>query len=125
MRWYIRALRKYADFDGRARRKEYWMYTLFTVIGFLVVGYVKLKMSSEIPYYTYLFAFLIPSTAVTCRRLHDIGKSGWFALLGFIPLIGVIIMLVFTTTEGDRGRNAYGLDPKQDDPTAYAAHPGY
>jgi uncharacterized membrane protein YhaH (DUF805 family) len=125
MRWYIRALRKYADFDGRARRKEYWMYALFTGIGFVLIGYVSLKAGTELPYYAFLLAVLTPSAAVTCRRLHDTGRSGWFVLLGVIPVIGTVGLLLFTTAEGDRGRNAYGLDPKQDDPTAYAAHPGY
>ncbi len=101
------------------------MYFLFTFIGFALVEYVKFKAGTEIPYYAYLLAVLTPSLAVTCRRLHDIGKSGWFVLLGFIPLIGTVIMLALMTTEGDRRRNAYGLDPKQGDPTAYAAHPGY
>ncbi len=119
MFWYFEVLRKYADFTGRARRKEYWMYTLFTI--FVVIG---LSIVDEVaglnkatdglsPLSTlYSLAVLIPGLAVIVRRLHDIGKSGWWLLIMLIPLIGSLVLLVFMVREGDRGANKYGPDPK-------------
>lgn len=121
MKWYLKVLNQYADFNGRARRTEYWMYTLFNMI-FVVVAIILdnllgLKFSPEVPYgfiyMIYGLAVLIPGLAVSVRRLHDVGKSGWFILIGLIPLIGAIWLLVLYCTEGTPGRNEYGVNPKE------------
>lgn len=113
VQWYIDALRKYAVFSGRARRKEYWMYTLFSCL--IYAALLVLAFTSDVmAVLAALFgvASIVPTLSVTVRRLHDTGKSGWVFLIGFIPLIGAVILLVFTCTEGNMGRNVYGLDPK-------------
>ncbi|WP_328914028.1 MULTISPECIES: DUF805 domain-containing protein [unclassified Streptomyces] len=125
MQWYIDVLKKYAVFSGRARRKEYWMFFLFNIIAVVVLAIVGAVADTMIPYFIYVVAVIVPSLAVTMRRLHDTGKSGWFILLGFIPLVGGIIVLVFVCTEGDRGQNKYGPDPKLGDVPPYAPLPQY
>lgn len=97
---------KYATFSGRARRAEYWWFTLFNVIVNLVVG-----LAGEIAIGFWMLATLLPSISVMVRRLHDIGRSGWWAWILVIPLIGGIVMLVWQVTKGDSGPNAYGDDP--------------
>lgn len=120
MKWFLKVWRNYINFDGRARRTEYWMFALFNFLiisallllgGFLAESDVD-PMAAFIPYYLYFFAALVPSLAVTVRRLHDVGKSGWFLLISLIPLVGAIWLLVLYVTEGDPGPNAYGEDPK-------------
>ncbi|NJP48313.1 DUF805 domain-containing protein [Actinacidiphila epipremni] len=119
MHWYIDVLKKYAVFSGRARREEYWMYTLFNVIAAVVLAIIGGVAGTMIPYFLYLAAIIVPSLAVSVRRLHDTGRSGSFVLFGLIPLVGGIILLVFFCTEGDRSQNMYGPDPK------FAENPGY
>lgn len=113
MNWYLKVLRKYADFGGRARRKEYWMFVLFNLI-FAVVAAILDSMlgSSMLIYGLYGLAMLIPSLAVTVRRLHDIGKSGWMFLIILIPIIGFIWLLILLIKDGDHAENQYGADPK-------------
>ena len=104
---------KYATFSGRARRSEYWYfflcYTILTgILSFLarnstVLGYVSGVIE---------IALFIPMLAVSVRRLHDIGKSGWFYLIGLIPLVGLIIMIVWYVRDSDPGQNMYGPNPK-------------
>ncbi|MFC4036446.1 DUF805 domain-containing protein [Streptomyces polygonati] len=113
MQWYIDVLKKYAVFSGRARRQEYWMYFLFNCIAIAVLFVIGLVIHTQIPYLIYALGVILPSLGVSVRRLHDTGKSGWFILLGIIPLVGGIILLVFTCLEGDAGDNAYGPNPKQ------------
>ena len=120
MEWYLKVVRdNYANFEGRARRTEYWMFTLFQIIIVVVLGIISFMLAgasdslwSMALLYIYLLATALPSIAVTVRRLHDTGKSGWFYLLNFIPYIGGIIVLVFMVIEGDKGSNKYGPDPK-------------
>ncbi|WP_433894219.1 DUF805 domain-containing protein [Streptomyces sp. CA-111067] len=112
MHWYVDVLKKYAVFSGRARRQEYWMYNLFNIIALIVLAVIGAVAGTMIPYFVYFALVLIPSLAVTARRLHDTGKSGWFILIGIIPLIGGIVLLVFTCTDGDPQPNAYGPNPK-------------
>jgi uncharacterized membrane protein YhaH (DUF805 family) len=117
--WYIAVLKKYAVFSGRARRKEYWMFVLFNLI-FLAVATALdtvLKTNFEgLPYgwiYTvYALAILIPGLAVVIRRLHDIGKSGWWYLIALVPLIGGIWLLVLLVKDSQSGDNQYGPNPK-------------
>jgi uncharacterized membrane protein YhaH (DUF805 family) len=110
--WYVDVLKKYAVFSGRARRQEYWMYNLFNIIALIVLAIIGAVAGTMIPYLVYGALVLIPSIAVTARRLHDTGKSGWFILLGIIPLIGGIVLLVFTCTDGDPQPNSHGPNPK-------------
>ena len=119
MKWYLKCLSQYADFSGRARRKEYWMFFLFNIIFALVLGFIDGLLgtfSAETGWGLlggiYTLALLIPGIAVCVRRLHDVGKSGLYYLLIFIPLIGAIILLVWFCTEGEHGSNGWGEDPK-------------
>jgi len=121
MDWYLKVLKNYVGFEGRARRKEYWMFTLFNIIVSFVLGIIDglggLMTESGIGMLglLYTLAVLLPSIAVGVRRLHDIDKSGWWLLLVFIPLIGAIVLLVFAVMEGTRGSNRFGEDPKSDE----------
>ncbi len=122
MEWYLSVLKKYADFKGRARRKEYWMFTLFNLIVAIVamlldnwLGLASKSLGYGPIYGIYSLAVLIPSLAVSVRRLHDVGKSGWMLLVALIPLIGAIWLLVLFVTEGKHGSNQYGPDPKNPD----------
>jgi uncharacterized membrane protein YhaH (DUF805 family) len=117
--WYREALRKYATFDGRARRKEYWFFTLFNFLGLLVLTIVDMAVGTfneqaEIGLLggIYLLAVLIPSIAVTVRRLHDTDRSGWWILLNFIPVIGSIVIVVFAVLDSQPGGNRFGPNPK-------------
>jgi uncharacterized membrane protein YhaH (DUF805 family) len=112
MDWYLKVLKQYADFNGRARRKEYWMFVLVNVIISLVLGVIAGIIRMPILGTIYSLAVLVPTIAVSVRRMHDIGKSGWVLLLGLIPLIGAIILLIWSATEGTSGSNPYGPDPK-------------
>ena len=122
MEWYLKVMRdNYANFNGRARRKEYWMFTLFFLLFALLAGFVigilsavgeTVAMIAIILAVVWYLAHLVPSLAVTVRRLHDTGKRGWFYLLAIIPYIGGLIIFIFTVIEGDKGDNKYGPDPK-------------
>jgi len=115
MNWYLKVLKQYADFSGRARRKEYWMFTLFNVIflyGLLLTGAALDSTVLMILGGIYLFGVLIPSLAVGVRRMHDIGKSGWYILVNFIPLIGGIWFFILNITDSEAGPNKWGENPK-------------
>lgn len=114
-------LENYANFDGRARRAEYWYFTLGNII-IVVPLYVLMIISavaeskilmilSTILLIVFAIAIIIPSIAVTVRRLHDTNKSGWYYLLTLIPVLSLVV-LIFTIIEGDKGENDYGKDPK-------------
>ncbi len=120
MNWYLKVLKKYAVFTGRARRTEYWMFVLFNFI-FAVVALVLDNMLGmtigELPYgifyFLYALVVLIPGLAVAVRRLHDIGKSGWMMLVGLIPFVGGIWLLVLFIMDSNPGENKYGPNPKE------------
>ncbi len=125
MEGFLKVIQNYTNFNGRARRKEYWMFlVVFSIIAFAImaVGVLGMFMFDAPEFsdlsialiYLFYFALLIPSLAVQTRRLHDTGKSGWLQLLGFIPF-GGLVLLVFYLTAGDRGSNKYGPDPKEDE----------
>lgn len=120
MQWYLTVLKKYFEFSGRARRAEYWYFTLFNVIFSIVLGVIDAVIAagntSDIGVLggLYSLALFIPSLAVAVRRLHDTGRSGWWMLMIFIPLIGVIVLLVFMVMNGEASDNEYGPDPKAD-----------
>jgi len=114
MNWYLEALRKYAVFSGRARRKEYWMFFLFNIIVAVIIGFVTgfigaaLGMGTALsdPASTiYSVAILIPSIAVGVRRMHDLGRSGWWIIFPFVNL-------VFLCLDSQPGENEYGPNPK-------------
>lgn len=120
MEWYLKALRQYADFEGRARRKEYWMFTLFNLIfAILAVVIDGLIGTGAIIYLFYVLATLIPNLSVSVRRLHDVGKSGWMYLVALIPLVGFIWLLVLFTTDSQPGDNEYGPNPKEENSGDY------
>ena len=113
MSWYLTVLKKYAVFSGRARRMEYWMFFLFNTIIAFVLGFVEgLAGGPGVLGSLYGLVVLIPGLAVSVRRLHDTNRSGWWLLIGLIPLIGTIILLVFMVQEGHPGENQYGSNPK-------------
>lgn len=113
MNWYIEVLKKYVVFNGRARRKEYWMFTLFSLIISFVLAFVDAATGSAgLLGLIYALAVLLPTLAVSVLRLHDIGRSGWWLLLAFIPLIGAIVLFIFMLLDSKPGDNDYGESPK-------------
>lgn len=118
MDWFLGALKKYAVFEGRARRREYWFFALFVVLISVVLTIIDSMigtMTSQgagILSGLFCLAVLIPSLAVGARRLHDTGRSGWWLLIGLIPFIGAIVLIVFFVLDSQPGTNAYGPNPK-------------
>ena len=120
MNWYLKVLKEhYADFKGRARREEYWMFVLFNIIvSFVIVlVFAGIGIAIEVPEiiglsYIYYLAILIPSIAVVVRRLHDAGKSGWYYFISLIPIVGFIWLLVLLCTDSENGPNKWGDNPK-------------
>ncbi len=112
MDWYIGVLKRYADFEGRARRKEYWFFTLFNIIVSLVLMAIDAITGLGVLYLVYVLAVLVPSLAVGARRLHDTGRSGWWQLIALIPAIGALVLIVFFVLDSDPGDNAHGPNPK-------------
>jgi uncharacterized membrane protein YhaH (DUF805 family) len=120
MKWFLIVLKKYADFSGRAQRAEYWFFTLFYVIFFLALSLVDgaaglFNVIYGVGVLSGLFALamIIPSISVSVRRLHDTSRSGWWLLIGLIPLIGAIVLLVFVCLDSTPGTNTYGPNPKE------------
>ena len=118
MNWYLTVLKKYAEFSGRARRKEYWMFALMnflisiliSIVGAVIGdtnGLIAVSLSG-----VYALFIFIPSLAVTVRRLHDTNKSGWWILITLVPLIGGLVLLIFMIMDSDPNTNAYGANPK-------------
>ena len=117
MSWYIKVLKKYAVFSGRATRQEYWMFTLIHIaISFALLLFDGVVGSGGILYYIYSFAVALPSLGVVARRLHDTDRSGWWMLIAFVPLIGFIAMIVFLVKDSDQFENRYGENPYGPDP---------
>ena len=131
MDWMLMPLRRYADFSGRSRRKEYWMFNLFilivysVLIGIFLTGFNFAAMNAGgdpqisvigwiamILLGIFALGIIIPTLAVIVRRLHDQDKSGWFILIQFIPYVGAIVLLVFMCLDGTKGENRFGSDPK-------------
>jgi uncharacterized membrane protein YhaH (DUF805 family) len=119
MSWFVEALKNYAIFSGRSRRKEYWFFVLFVVVISIVINMIDgligtYESSAGIGLLSGIFslAILIPSIAVSVRRLHDIDRSGWWVLISLVPLIGAVVLLVFHLQDSTPGRNRYGSNPK-------------
>ena len=119
MNWYLQALKKYTVFTGRARRMEYWFFVLFNILisaALSVVDYFTGTYSAD--YHTgllgglYSLGVLLPAIAVTVRRLHDTGRSGWWILIALVPVIGGIVLLIFMVLDSQPGDNKYGPSPK-------------
>lgn len=128
-RYYLDTLKyRFADFDGRASRSEYWYFALFNFLIFFTIAMLSVFLTFITPKLGFFgfgilslasLALFIPSLALTVRRLHDTDKSGWLLLLGLIPLVGPIILLVFYLTPGTIGQNEYGPNPKELDAYEY------
>lgn len=113
MQWYLKVLKNYVGFQGRARRKEYWMFFLFNFLITILLSTIEALLGlGGILSAIYGLAVLLPSIAVSVRRLHDIGRSGWWMLLSIIPVIGLIVLLVFAILDSQPGENKYGPNPK-------------
>ncbi len=106
------ALKKYAVFAGRARRKEYWLFILLYVICYMIAFFIDMA-AGTLAIFTSLvvLGLLVPVISVSVRRLHDTDRSGWFFLLGFVPIIG-LVLLIFFCLDGTVGENRFGPDPK-------------
>jgi uncharacterized membrane protein YhaH (DUF805 family) len=119
MTWYVEVLKKYAVFKGRARRKEYWYFVLFNTLITIVLGtidgvteLVSAEAGIGLLSGLYTLAVLVPSIAVSVRRLHDTNRSGWWLLISLVPLVGPIVLLVFLVLDSQPGENQYGSNPK-------------
>ena len=127
MNYYLSAFRQYAVFSGRSRRSEYWYFVLFNLIFAIIAMFLDKLLGTnfsintisgtvKLPYgyfyLLYLLAVLLPSLAVAVRRLHDVGKSGWFFLICLIPIVGSIWLLVLMCIDSIPGPNQYGINPK-------------
>ncbi|MEO5502076.1 MAG: DUF805 domain-containing protein [Ginsengibacter sp.] len=127
MQYYLDALKNYAKFSGRARRSAYWYFVLFNFIISIVAAIIDNLLGTTIKlesaqgmmplpygyiYFIYAFLMIIPGLALSVRRLHDVGKSGWFIFIALIPLVGAIWLLVLFCTDSVPGANKYGPNPK-------------
>ncbi|WML48330.1 DUF805 domain-containing protein [Neobacillus sp. PS3-34] len=114
MQWYLNVLKNYTGFSGRARRKEYWMFFLVNAIISIVLSILQSVADlNNLLTGLYSLAVLLPSIAVGIRRLHDTGRSGWWLLIALIPIVGGIILLVFTCQDSQENENQYGPNPKK------------
>jgi len=102
---------KYVNFRDRASRSEYWYWTLFTIIASIVAGIIDLTLNTQFVTPLFNLVTTIPSLAIAVRRLHDLDRTGWWILIAFIPLIGIIVLLIWYTTKGTDGPNQFGPDP--------------
>lgn len=119
MNWYLKCWNQYADFSGRARRKEYWIFSLINGVIIIILYILQMVMIEStlwlifpIVFFLYALAVFLPSLAVNIRRLHDIGKSGWWCLIYLIPIIGSIWLLVLMCLDSEPGENQWGENPK-------------
>lgn len=113
MNWYIEVLKKYAVFAGRAHRTEFWMFTLVNYVIIIVLGIIETAVGLVGVLTTvYVLAVLLPNLGVTVRRLHDTDRSGWWILIGLIPVIGWLVLLIFMVLDSTEGDNQYGPNPK-------------
>jgi len=116
MNYYVSVLSNYANFSGRARRAEFWNFILINVLIYCVLAMLIFAGTAfGVLIVIYALGVLIPSLAVRVRRMHDLGKSGWYILVSLIPVVGIVWMLVLLCTAGEEGTNEYGPDPKAEE----------
>jgi len=127
MDWYFAVLKNYAGFSGRARRKEYWLFFLFNLVVVLGLSFVDVisglyskELGAGLFGGAYSLLVLVPSVAVSVRRLHDTNRSAWWLLLAVVPLVGPLALIVIYCLDGTPGGNDYGPDPKAPAPEAPA-----
>ena len=121
MKWYLEVWKKYADFRGRARRKEYWLFHLFNVVFLMILLSADASLGWQwddenrvgVLSGLYSVAVLLPSVAVLVRRLHDTGRSAWWLLIVNVPLLGSFVLLLFLLQDSEPGENRYGPNPKE------------
>ena len=121
MQDYLSVLRKYGRFSGRSRRREFWMFTLVTLVTAFALGLLDVLLFRDavfsdgtgVLFNLYWLATLIPGLALTVRRLHDTGRSGWYLLFSLVPLAGAVLLLIYTTNDSTVGTNKWGLNPKE------------
>ena len=119
MNWYIKVLKNYVGFEGRARRKEYWFFFLFHITILVALSLTDMMLGAIDPTTgigplgaIYMLGTLIPSIAVAVRRLHDTSRSGWWVLISFVPIVGAIVFFVFMVFDSKQEKNQYGPNPK-------------
>jgi uncharacterized membrane protein YhaH (DUF805 family) len=112
MHWFIKVVKQYADFNGRARRSEYWFYILFYMLIIIALALLEALLMPGVLTGLFTLGLLLPSLAVAVRRLHDTDRSGWWVLIAFLPLIGGLVLLVFMVLDGTEGENRFGPSPK-------------
>lgn len=120
MNYYSICLSKFADFSGRARRREYWTFVLVNCLIALLLLTLGLAFGEDSPASNimvtiFYLIMLVPNLSVSVRRLHDIGKSGWYMFLSLIPLIGGLILLIWSLMDSEPGENQYGKNPKEEE----------
>ena len=121
MHWFLNPVQHhYADFSGRTSRQAFWMFMLFYFLIYVVVAIIAGVIRMEWIAFVFSLAVWVPSIAITARRLHDINKSGWWQLIGLIPLLGFIIMIYFLVQKGNAEANQYGPVPVDDGSSAEA-----
>ncbi len=133
MQWFTDVIKKYAVFSGRARRKEFWMFTLFSVIISIILSIIDRALgltygtgdSNGVLGSLFSLAILLPSIGVGIRRMHDTNRSGWWLLINLVPCVGWIVYIVFAAQEGNAGDNQYGPDPKAAERFGPGGEPGY
>jgi uncharacterized membrane protein YhaH (DUF805 family) len=116
------ALSRYATFSGRARRSEYWWFALFNTVVAVVVSIVDGVLGLTVFYPLAVLALILPGLAVGVRRLHDLGRSGWWLLIAFVPLVGAILLIVWFCQDSQPQPNAYGPSPKGTDTAGAGTH---
>lgn len=111
--WFLKCMKNYLNFGGRARRKEFWFFMLFNMLGCFTAIVLDTVFGTEIIFYAiYILAMALPVLAVSIRRLHDISKSGWWYLISLIPLVGMIVLILWFTKDGETHANLYGQPSK-------------
>lgn len=122
MNYYSICLSKFADFSGRARRREYWTFALVNCLIAMLLLILGLAFGEDSPASNimvtiFYLIMLVPNLSVSVRRLHDIGKSGWWLFIGLIPLIGSLLLLVWSFMDSEPDENQYGENPKEEEKT--------
>ncbi|MCI5210553.1 MAG: DUF805 domain-containing protein [Candidatus Electrothrix sp. ATG2] len=119
MNWYLKVLKKYKEFEGRAGRKEFWYALLINFIVMALLGGIDRGIGTfseasgvGLLHTLYALAVFLPMLAVQVRRLHDTNRSGWWVLIGLVPVIGWIVLVFFSVQKGTEGENQYGDDPQ-------------